>query len=369
MHQFTVVFVCNYAASYPGSFIATFLRLRDAVVSKGGTALWAFPKKAASQPWMNELISTCDPIEFYQRNSVIDLRRSVKKLLRLSKGKTLFHMNFLNSKQVLALRCLGADGYVFHVHSNPPRRPAPLRLIKKLAFPLKTRFLCPSRYTTGIASRELCLGGDSHCVTVPNAVDFQRLRRPAGSERKSLPSSVGFKKLLLFGWDPLTKGLDLAVRALEMLQPRGVRAKIYVPSPANNARLSDFLTRQKGLNPSLVETVPPVEYVSDYILSSDLVLVPSRVETFNFTIPETLHLGRPVLVSNIPPFQEFGIPENMVFQSGDPTSLAEKLFLLLTRPIEDEVVLRLGNEMAERFDVDLWVARILAQYELAVRFA
>ena len=254
------------------------------------------------------------------------------------------------------------------IPTRPEGRPL-FALSRNWLFLRKQDSYAPRNTQKGLRQENFVWGGDSHCVTVPNAVDFQCLRRPAGSEKKSLPSSVGFKKLLLFGWDPLTKGLDLAVRALEMLQPRGVRAKIYVPSPANNARLSDFLTRQKGLNPSWVETVPPVEYVSDYILSSDLVLVPSRIETFNFTIPETLYLGRPVLVSNIPPFQEFGIPGNMVFQSGDPTSLAEKLFLLLTRPIEDEVVLRLGNEMAERFDVDLWIARILAQYELAVRFA
>ena len=292
------------------------------------------------------------------------MRIVAKGLLAQAKGmKTIVHMNFLTSKQAFALRCLGSTGFVYHVHSNPPARPFLARFGKKMLFDPGTRFLCPSRYTKERAEKELAFR-PSRCLVVPNAIDFESLSEDSIAKDLPVLPPCKEKKLLLFGRDPLLKGLDIAIKSALGLRRSGIAVKIFVPASSNSASLTTFL---KGIEPDddpVVELVAPSKNVSGYILSSDLVLVPSRDETFNYTVPESLFLGKAVLVSDIPPFREFGLPEEMVFRSGDVQDFSFKLSNLLMNPLDSGTISKLGHMVGQRFSIDVWSSRIIEQYRL-----
>ncbi len=45
MSNFSVIYISDYAAPYPGSFINSFLRLRERVMSGGGSSYGLFRRK------------------------------------------------------------------------------------------------------------------------------------------------------------------------------------------------------------------------------------------------------------------------------------------------------------------------------------
>ncbi|MFP5212651.1 MAG: glycosyltransferase family 4 protein [Acidobacteriota bacterium] len=150
------------------------------------------------------------------------------------------------------------------------------------------------------------------------------------------PLRLGF-----FGNVYFTKGLDVLIRALNLIDPRGASLDIH----GNVADPDYFRSVMGAIGPGRT-----VRYRGGYspgelpeILSrTDVAVVPSRAENYPFVVRECLHAGVPVIASRVG-----GIPEivtdgenGLLFAPGDHEDLARRINLLIEAPERAEALRR-----------------------------
>jgi glycosyltransferase involved in cell wall biosynthesis len=138
------------------------------------------------------------------------------------------------------------------------------------------------------------------------------------------------------------RGVDTAICAMSYLRNDLPNAKLLLVG----ARPSPYLDRLRALIVELqvedqVEIIgwQPFEKVSSYILASQACLVPHNTsEHTQTTIPHKLFqymlAGKPVIVSDVRPLRRVvsDIESGLVFEAGEPTSLAQAIAELYKHP-------------------------------------
>jgi phosphatidylinositol alpha-1,6-mannosyltransferase len=131
---------------------------------------------------------------------------------------------------------------------------------------------------------------------VPYGVDAQRFCPEAVAARRDAARArlgvEGRRVLLLIGNDWLKKGLDRAVRSLALLPSE------YCLAVAGEDERSPFerIGRELGVG-SRVAFWPRVPDVMDYYAAADLLLAPSREDSFHLPVLEAFACGLPVVAS------------------------------------------------------------------------
>lgn len=106
-------------------------------------------------------------------------------------------------------------------------------------------------------------------------------------------------RLLFAGAMIRRKGFDLVLDAFAALHARGASARLRVAGPAGDA--TSALERLPPLPRSAVEMCGPLQQaeLAALLRDSDLLLLPSRNDSYGMVVPEALASGVPVLVSNM----------------------------------------------------------------------
>jgi len=208
---------------------------------------------------------------------------------------------------------------VLHVHENDP---AMGRLSHRLLIwpaRLCAAVLVNSR-STGAWVRAGAPRVSERLTVVPNGVGIIDT-----GERAGLPEGLN---VLLVGRLSEHKGQDVAVRALALLRDRGLDAHLtllgdafpgYEAFRSSLVRLGDELGISDRLH--LVGFRDP----KPYLYAVDVVIVPSRMESFGIAAVEALLAGRPTVVSRVQGLLEIvedGIT-GLTVPAGDATALAE----------------------------------------------
>jgi glycosyltransferase involved in cell wall biosynthesis len=122
------------------------------------------------------------------------------------------------------------------------------------------------------------------------------------------------------------KGVDVALRGLDLARRRGVRFRLvrasYFPP-------SDWETRL-GIVDEFHHMIPPERMPFAYRAVDAFVGASRRAEGFGLPSLEALASGLPVLLSDTPGQREIGRDAARYFRDGDPESLADALPAILT---------------------------------------
>jgi len=133
-------------------------------------------------------------------------------------------------------------------------------------------------------------------VVVPNAVDCSVAMAPVREE----PDASGLRLLMLGRIHPV-KGLDLAIEALGDLSRSGYRFQLRVAGADESGyrAVAERLATLKGLAEQ-VRFVGPLDRasVAAALAWCDVLLMPSRQESFGMAAAEAMAAGRPVVVSD-----------------------------------------------------------------------
>jgi glycosyltransferase involved in cell wall biosynthesis len=168
---------------------------------------------------------------------------------------------------------------------------------------------------------------------IANGVDFQRATA-ASVPREALRHSLGIcpetRLLLLFGWEPHIKGVDIAVEAVRrVVQRYPDTVLVVVGREKTESFLNELLGSQR---PSWLLTVPPRECVADYFAAADVFLCASRIEGFPYSVLEAMVNRRPVAISDIPGLEWAKcIPNAFPFPPEDGPALAGVIEMLFQR--------------------------------------
>jgi glycosyltransferase involved in cell wall biosynthesis len=173
--------------------------------------------------------------------------------------------------------------------------------------------------------------------------DEQRVR-----DRYSLQG----RYLLTLGSFHPRKNLPDLVEAYDRLRSRSAeRMTLLIAGRGgrDSGRLVDRILRSPYRGDILMAGYVPREDLPALYAGADLLVFPSRYEGFGIPALEAMAVGTPVLVSDLPVFEEVCADAALRFRPGDPDSLAEGMAASLREEPGRLERVRRGAERARRF--------------------
>lgn len=150
------------------------------------------------------------------------------------------------------------------------------------------------------------------------------------------------------------KGTDVLLNAVSIVKKSIPDICVYIAG--SGIEETDMKNMVEKMN--LVDNVKFLghvqkKYIYPYIRSTDVLILPSRYETFGIVLLEAMVCSRPIVASNIG-----GIPyvvedgkTGLLFESGNVTDLAEKIIILLK---DEKLRKKMGNAGRKNADKFKW---------------
>ncbi len=270
----------------------------------------------------------------------------------------------------LLLRIRGKrTGVVWHYHSDFVVRRSALRRLKDL---VKYRLMGPGvrvfAVSDHIRKRVIDAGFDPGAAeTLHNGIDFNRVSAPSRSRAAALHQlelSPDNRLLLLFGWEPITKGVDVAIDAVRAVIDLGFPVVLGV---VGTDRLRDFVDRRTNRERlPWLHLLAPVEDVVDLFQAASVFLSASRAEGFPYSMLEALAFGLPVVATDLPGTSwARGVPSAVLFPSGNSQLMAEAIAQVLRWSPEDQAerISAAQRFVKDEFHVEAWAAHLILSYK------
>lgn len=183
--------------------------------------------------------------------------------------------------------------------------------------------------------------------------DVSRLDAHLDSQEKTF-------KIVAIGRLAKEKGFDILIDAIRILIERGVKARcdIFGEGP-ERAKLASQISKY-GLN-SIVQLKGVHDNVRRLLPLYDLLVVPSRTESFGIVVLEAYDAGIPVIASDIPGVKEIvqDGKTGLLFTPCDSESLAQKIICLINSPELLNSIVRQGKELVKHYLPD---EKLIIQY-------
>ena len=371
----TVVHAADFSPPYGGNFVASLRALAASGTAEGRRYVLAFPTSAGRTDWFAELRADGFQTALLpEGGAVLETGRTLHRLCR-DWDATLLHTHF-SSYDVsawIAQHLLATRGsrlqVVWHAHSDFPMSRTLSRRTRNL---VKYRLMGRTTFTVAVSEhvreKMIGLGCSPHRIcTIHNGIDLERplsAVRPRTEvlDAASIPRHAGL--LLLFGWEPIVKGVDTALEAAAVVTQRSPAAVLGI---VGTERLHNFVGKRFTVShPHWLRLLPPVERVADYYSAASLFLMASRNEGFPYAVCEAMAARLPVVLSDIPGVAwAHDTPGAVFFRPGDAQSLADALREVLKwTDAERRRRGDLNRTLVEsRFSVTAWVERIRLLYQ------
>ncbi len=209
------------------------------------------------------------------------------------------------------------------------------------------------------------------CVTHPG-VDHRIFSPGDRSEARSALGVADHPTVLFVGRLQPLKGLDVAVEAFSLIRREVPAARLLIvggPSgPSGRAEVDRTKARIAALDlGGAVRFIEPRPHaaMADVYRSADVLLVPSRTESFGLVAAEAQVCGLPVVAARVGGLS-FVVDEGssgVLVDGWDPRDYGEAAIGILTDPVRAATLSRGGLEFSERFSWDSAADRILELYE------
>ncbi len=370
----SIIHAASFASPYEGNFVASLRALELNCKKEGWAFVLALPSAASKMGWCARLIAAGCQVRFLPDKASVLRYAWALADLALSSNAALIHTHFSQydvaawaASFLLRLRRREVR-IVWHAHSDFPVRMTPGRWVKDL---LKYRIMGRTVRIIAVSEhlrRQIIETGFNEAAiqTVQNGIDLDRAVAATRSraqvfEEFNIPPDKHL--LLLFGWEPIVKGVDVAMDAVERLVGLGLQVVLGI---VGTAALQEFvLRRTDGAPPSWLHILPPTDNVANLYQAASVFLSASRNEGFPYSIGEAMANRLPLVLSDISGVSwAHESPGAMFFPSSDSMALAEAIREVLHWSTDEREQHTAANEHLIKTDhaVSAWADRILRLY-------
>ena len=294
MKKRKILILCDYSSVYGGNFIASIRQLSFAIHNKGYSLFLCFPKKSKLSKWSSWLESDFEVIYFDPNNK----RKNVASIIKKNNISIVYtHFFGLCFISYLQLRFPFLK-IVSHIHSDFSNgknvKPPLLKRCLLSLFTTKVKFVVVSENIAGLPHKK-------HQYYVRNALcldrEFDRDSEPLS--RKQLGIKQEDIVFEVFGWSPITKGVDIAINAINHASEKvGLNLKLLLITDEGNK--TQTFANELGISLEHVVFVRPIRDVFQIHDISDVFVSCSRSEGFSYAALEALFCNVPVVFSDIP---------------------------------------------------------------------
>ncbi len=296
-----ILFVSDgYNSPYPGNYIPSMKALAESLKADYANVVFAMDNKAKSRYWCQEMLEEGYRIEFFDfTKKKISTLFKLFKLIKRENIK-IVHKHFGDNFYPLILsRLLRKVRFLIHIHSDwshgnegAYKKALKQRLKDKIGYKI-----CRVAVSEKLAEQE-------NGIYVPNRLVLSRRRILTEQERCELRDSVGIgrdkKLLLVLGWSPLVKGVDIAVNAVKKLREEGKDFELAVVSGEKSEIVTNFISEKTGVqNAEYIHIIPPTRDVFEYYGIADIMLCSSRSEGFSYSLLENISIKNPTIAADI----------------------------------------------------------------------
>src|SRR3954462_1789478 len=302
-----VLHLADYGGSYSGNFVASLRSLFEPCRALGLRVVLGFSDIVEGHPWVDELRQEGIPLHLLRKHAPLAQRsREVARLAELENASVI-HTHFYRWDVPASLAAAGSSRIprvVWHLHSPLPEV---RRFGARAKDAMKHRVLGRRARVAAVSEailREVVESGfpSARASYIPNGIDLARattLHAGRTAVRRELGISDDAQMVLAFGWDPLRKGVDLALDAFASLAAGGDRRLVLtIVGPEGLEAL--FQGRFAGALPVWLRVLEPREHVADLYAAADIFLSASRAEGFPYALGEALAKGPPPPVRDKP---------------------------------------------------------------------
>lgn len=213
------------------------------------------------------------------------------------------------------------------------------KLVRYLFYKMADRYVSKSAMITEIFKKsEIQM---SKVAEVPYSVDIEQFRPVSTEEKRILREKLALWKdgkiILFVGGINVRKGVHLLLEAFIAISSEHPDVKLLIAGPTykyDPKYITDLKERirSSGLSERIRIKEENVSNVNEYMMASNIFVLPSRQEGFPISILEAMSCGLNVIGSDIPEISKVQIDDDVngnVFKSGNATELAKVLNTLL----------------------------------------
>jgi glycosyltransferase involved in cell wall biosynthesis len=225
----------------------------------------------------------------------------------------------------------------------------------------KSYFIAPSLFYKNVFSNKIFAPVD----VIPHSINFDFLKKHGN--RKKLLKKFGLsenKFTILFPnrLELVQKRPQLGLRAIKKIKKYVQPAQIVLSGVDDQYQGNkDYLKKiMSGTDIDLNFINFPIDKMGDAYEIADLVMLPSRYESFGYAAAESLAIGKKTVLSNIPTFRELSTRNSCAFVSKINTSseIANTILKAIRSKRKTSV-----KKWVKKYDRDRWIKKYINFYE------
>lgn len=350
-NKINCAWIASYYGPYYSNFVCSMLSFHKKMQQNGNKTIFVFPKEVENFSWV-ELLKKENATIYYlpykphSLSNVIALRKIFKK------EKINLIYSHMCGWDFTARFAAPFTPIIWHMHMRVLVSDWKHKLKNWLKFRIigigKVYHIAVSSPATNAINS---LNPRNKCTFIPNALQFDRLGKLP--ERKHSEPY----KLLIFGWAPIVKGLDITLDACEVINKDKLQVELIVSS---QDKTYTYINERYNKTPEWLKLVPPTDKIAELYASVDCMVSASRAEGFSYAIAEAIYTGLPIVYSDIPgTLWTSDFESTYIFESGNPASLISAINKVTNNPISLESQQNNRRKMEELYSMDAWVNQVM----------
>ena len=345
--------VASYYGPYYSNFVASMLAFHDGMTKNGHEVFYVLPREAESFEWLPLLKKKTKRIYFIEYHGFAwkDIC-SLRKIFKFENVDLIYsHMCGWDFSAHFAAPF---TPIVWHMRMGVNLKPFAKMVKNWIKFHIlgfgKTYHVAVSDAVTGIINS---LHPLHRCLSIPNALETNRLPLSFVTPFKEKPY-----RLLVFGWQPTTKGLDTVIDACELMNKHEILIELLVS--AQDKTYEYIRKYYQKCPPGWLKLLPPTSDVASIYSQADMMVSASRSEGFSFCLAEALYCGLPVIYSDIPGTSwagEFKCAH--IFKTADSVDLCRAINECIRQGFTKKQQ-EINRELVNRkYTMDVWTRKVI----------